>query len=92
MTNVIPLFPQRELPRNQARTHFLLETVGCSNETYDEPDEDDDSIPTLTTLCGREGESILMKDSAQPECEACIEEWARMTGWEFPLPTVVCTG
>lgn len=78
MTNVIPLF-DRKLPRtrNEARTHFLLEHP----RSYDD----------MTTLCGREATGIIDKDTAYPECEACIEEHRELTGWAFPLPAVVTT-
>jgi hypothetical protein len=84
-SNVIPLFGRKhpvysERPRNEASTHFLRSTEADASMFTDR-----------VTLCGREAVAVLAKDSAHPECEACIEEHARLTGWSFPLPVVVCT-
>lgn len=87
MTNVIPLYERRELPRNQAHTHF--DRAALIKGTEYEWDLDDDE--SLTTLCGREAVGYLDKDTAYPDCAECIAEWSRVTGWAFPLPAVVCT-
>ena len=84
-SNVIPLFGRKhpvysERPRNEASTHFLREA-----------ETDEGLFSDRSTLCGREAVAVLAKADAKPECEACIEEHARRTGWAFPLPTVVCT-
>ena len=84
--NVIPLFG-RELPRNDAHTHFVDPAVvaAVAGTEYEwDPD-------ALSTLCGRYATGYLAKDSAYPECAACIEAWRERTGWTFPLPTIVTT-
>ena len=89
-SNVIPLFGRHhpvylEQPRNQARTHFL-NTDGLTMADHGGYVWDD-----VSTLCGREASGYIDKDNAYPECEACVEEHARRTGWTFPLPEVVST-
>jgi hypothetical protein len=90
MSNVIPLFgrnhPSRhEVTRTDASTHFML-AAHVDGQTHPVWLGD-----TLTTLCGREADGFLDKDTAFPECAACKAEWSRLTGWAFPLPSVVCT-
>ena len=78
MSNVIPLFG-RKLPRNEAQTHFLSDAGDAS------------LFSDRSTLCGRIATGLRLQSSPQPECEACIEAWERLTGWTHPLPPVAST-
>ena len=64
-------------------THFLDEVTDVLVD-----DVGNVVSPVLVTLCGLPVEAIILKDSREPDCQACSEVH-KAEGWLFPLPAMV---